>query len=328
MNRQEQIEQLAKEITSGTLTTVKKQLYKTKLMNFVFEEVHKKIVEKLNHPQGRTLPETDKYDGKAFDTAFRETLTYTYGKADEQTGETIPFLKLFRARYTLKLKTAQKELLASQNPEQSGLREAHTREFLTKMADKYGLPKDERKKLLAFNVLNDQRCMAFLQHIGASPDDMDEYTAISQTTYQEALEPMMESTGETSPESLQVGQQTLQKFTQKERICEALFGLLDEAKAMAPRVAQHKTIEPFLPYFITLKVIGEYGYDKRALTLFGDYMDGDLWQYCKALAWNTKTPPINDLLSQYLSLRPDTIRKKMKIVQSFLLKVNSRCSHI
>lgn len=327
MNRQEQIELLAKEITSGTVAAVKNQIYKTKLMTLVFEEVHEKIVEKLNNSYDTTLPETDTYDGKAFDTAFRETLTYTYGKVDEKTGETIPFLQLFLARYKLKLKTAQKEFLASKNPEQSGLREAHTKEFLTKMADKYGLTKDERNKLLAFNALNDQRCIQFLQYIDASPEDIDEYTAISLATYREALEPMLESTGETSPESLQVGQQTLQEFTKKEQLREGLLNLLDKAKAMAPNVSQHKTVEPFLPYFITLKVIGEYGYDRKALTLLSDYMDSALWQYCKALAWNTKEPPSKDLLSQYLSLRPDTIRKKMKIVQSFLLKVNSHSSH-
>ena len=49
MNRQEQIELLAKEITSGTVAAVKNQIYKTKLMTLVFEEVHEKIVEKLNN---------------------------------------------------------------------------------------------------------------------------------------------------------------------------------------------------------------------------------------------------------------------------------------
>lgn len=323
MNRQEQIEQLAKEITSGSLKAVKKQICITKLSNLLLAEVNRQLAAEMEHSQNTTLPETDKYDSIAFAKAFRETLTNTYGKVDEKTGGTIPFLKLFRARYNLKLKTAQKDFLFNKNPEQTKLRKTYTADFLGKMADKYGLAKDERKKLLNFNELNDSRCISFLQHIGASAEDIAEYNTISQTTYRESLEPMNENMAEKAPASLQVIQQTLQEFSQKEQFREVLLDLLDKAKAMAPKESQQKTIEPFLPYCITLKVIGEYGYESQALNLFGDYMDLSLWQYCRALAWNTKTPKASELLSIYLSLRPDTVRKKMSIVKSFLLKVQS-----
>lgn len=318
--RQEQIEKLAEAIAFGSLSVTKMQIAKARLANLLFEEVNGTRATELDHPERGILKET--FDGECFVRALSETLKYSYGKKDRVTQRRIPFLQLFRSRYNLKLKTANQDLWKSQDTDQTKFRKAHVAQFLQDLAKAKGLSKDELKSRLSFNALNHEKCMEFLQDIQASPQEIEEYQAISNKSYTESLEYNLQSAKGGSSVSTKVLQQSLSSFTKRERQAMVILDLLDAAKEKMKAHKQQKILALFLPYFITLKVIGVYAYTLHECVLWQPYMDMPFWQYCKAY-WQMDKQKGNEILGQYLSQKPDTVRKKLSIVQTFLVKVQA-----
>lgn len=314
-----QVERLAEAIKFGNLSATRKQLTMTKITSLLLEIVNGKLFSQMQQGESDQLLGTENYDGNAFYKAFTETLTYGYGKIDENTTKRIPFLRLFWNRYQLKLKQARQDAWREQNPENAALRAEHVKTFLKKVARCKGIAEDVIANALQFNMLNYQKGRTFLVSIGA-PEYVDAYQDVFDKTYTQSMYTQERETEKTAVSTV-YEKQTYEEFAAKEVQLTYVLDLLDEAKTKMLQERQAKILQQYIDLYITIRIFETYGVDAEKMPALQDHIDTTLWAFC--CAHYRKKAKLKDILAAYLQIQPDTVRKKISIVQKFLVKVQS-----
>ena len=146
------IENLAFKLKFGNLSKVKRQVTEFRLLSELMKciKLNKYLPQNFNEGFSMLAENEAKmeYDGEILNKAYRSAFE-AYGKKDVETGEIIPFLKIFYSHYNVKKQGLAAKFLNDRKPENK-LKMQRINDLLKEISVKYGI--DYTKN--SFNVLN------------------------------------------------------------------------------------------------------------------------------------------------------------------------------
>ncbi len=312
-----QIEQLADEIVNGGLPKIKLIQKKSDLARYLLEAINLNEFAKMDLTADNKVlsntAEAEHYNGMVFSSAYKAALG-KYGQKDEQTGETIPFLQLFRAFYNTK-----KPEIKQQNFKEKALKPAvyQKQEQITALLQnasaKYG-----RKKKLSFNPAKYEDCQKFIACLNATQKEKDALMQKLSDLYTKSFRVYEKSDAdeENSLAASVLDSGLAAEQMQKEQNINILSAHIDK---ILPQI-KNPTDKEYAVYYITLNIIlkySNYGYSDIELN---DYIDCRLADfYFRHASHYKETKHIKDIIAAYTGNRPDTVRKRLDRVRKFFV---------
>lgn len=311
-----QIEEIAAAIKWEKLSAVKKQILQSKLAEMLLRKIHLGEFSQAAdvHKNLCDAPGYSQYDGELFTAAFISSLK-AFGKLDETTGKPIPFLKLFRSHYQVKsqgLFQRKKE----ENTHETAIKKAAISSWLHKTAKKHGSSAVGAVSQHVRNVLNYDKVRLFLQTIGASAQELADFDALWHTVYVSSDEIPNSDDGAAYTQS---DTRSQDEYLQRERVLTGLIRRIERAF----QFIRNEDLKKYTKIYISLKIL-EYLQEGSHCLELQDYVDPDFYQYYTALqAKGLQAERTDELLASFFHKAPDTIRKKRKQVEQFLIQVSS-----
>ena len=323
--REAKIEELARRLKDDTLLPQKKVILEDKLLALVMEAVNLSgFAASPKEESGRTML-TDAenpfytYDGEILAKVWFAVLK-DYGKLDTETGEPIPFLKLFRAYWNRKKPDWYRKNLYVGFENQK--KEADIRELLRSILSRNG----EEKMPLPNNLFNESQVRAFILQHGGTVDDVDTYQELKSqiALVRENSSDTDENGAGMSLADMADAQQQREMEHAEQNADDSCDALLEQMTSWMhePDIKQNKTICKFIRLFVTYSVLKQHiVVDVEAWPAL---LDKEFWDYAKAHSREcdegSTLAQRDKLIADYVGLKPDTVRKRLKEAELKLLK--------
>lgn len=306
------IEDLAYKLKFGNLSRTQNEItmlrFTTELLKY--KNLNRYIPKSLEHVDSllmQTENET-KYDGEIFTKALQSALA-AYGKKDVETGELIPFLKIFNSHYGIKEKgikpAAFNELRAD-----SKIKSGRINDLLVKIANAHGMSFERNR----FNVLNRKNLEKKLADLKASDDERNEVFYVLDNTYitKDAV-----ADGETGEDSdAYISDEMAYKQAELSDYAAQLISDAFERGFTCCKTRTERKWFKCIAAFKFLNILGD-----NMLFVLEKYMDkGFVHYYLQTV--NPKVREI-EILAAYMQVETETARKKIKKFEKTMLALKA-----
>lgn len=328
--RPHSIEELAQAIKfdASIYTTVELLRYKSDLAAKLLNEIHlgafaKSSFEEIDY-HNTQLEENyqyKKYSGESFTKAYKSSLE-DYGKLDEQTGERIPYIKLFRSHYNFKKLDINSEKLKEQH-EKNELKLVTQKlklylNTLLKNLNKENLPEQflySKKNVI--KVIKDLNLEENKEQ--KIIDDIEQIYILNKVERVSGVIEENERGEQKAPD--QFIKKSFENTINDSHIIDAFCFLVDKLY----KEIEDNSLKQYVQYYITMKIILKYKLQGNINFYIDEYVDKDLEAfYYKKCSHYKEEKYIKDIIADYIGKKPDTVRKKIdriqKIIQNNLLK--------
>lgn len=310
---------------------VSELLKKIKLSDFTKDYQGKTYIGKDNdkpseHNNSKLLEESfqyNEYDSVAITKAYISSME-SYGMRDEETGEIVPFLQIFRAHYKYKkLDIAKNKLKENRYSVEIKEKEKQIKDYLVALNKKWG------KKELPEICWNYDKAVLFIRNLSMDKDNRDKalqtLTDLYTTSYvkRESGIPMEDVEGN-QVESSSLEQVAITSEKEKVNQVDRLTNLIENLY-----VEVDDDLKLYAKYYITMKILLKYTILGHRNTEIEFYIDKDLQEfYYRNYSDYTDEKYIKDIIADYIGKKSDTVRKKLNkvgnIIQNSLLKSVSK----
>lgn len=340
MNKDEaRIEELAYDISFGNLNKTRRDVCWTELLSllmqvdFFIEESGKKrkinfrreaaafrnaqsTVQDAHDVRGKASS-LFYYDGEILAKALKSSFEKYRQPENHQ-----HFLQIFRAHiFTKMLGIKQTHTIAQTGAEEQRAKRVWIREFLNHAAKVLGQEHVARKNKsneFDFEILSRDKSIAYLKRIGADEEMIKNFEELFSEKHVVKNEVPMEEGNEIR---YRADTHVTEDHTANEVTVMKITDIVD--KGMEAACKGNYRLLPFIRYYFTLHFFEQIGTQNYVLYyMIQPYIDEYLLSFCKEY-WCGKTLKKQDILARYLHLEPDTVRKRLKSVEKFLLQVQA-----
>ena len=294
------INRLAEELkfSSQKLSPSRKYTYHLKIYEGILALMNRSKLNLALQESEIIYEEKHRIELEAINEAFTIALN-DFGKVDKNTGERIPFTKLFFNKYRYKKYDIIRETYSDENIYRRKIVQA----LLKKLVEKYAKENIELPK----NLLKREDIIEFCENLGALTEE-----------YEEQLAEVFENT-HTSDFSMQenVLDGTDQDGQNKIELSDSMLMLFDIVDKIIQDNKVPKLMQDYVRYYITLRAVENQIVMKAG---YEDYFD---YQF-RAFAIQRSNLKDQYILGEYLGKQPETVRKNLNKAQNLLTQYVAR----
>lgn len=293
------IEELAQMIKFGNISKVKQERLKNEIMKHIFVVKGLSFYNELGeNTLGKTLEESKSngsYSGLIYYKTYKDVLK-AYGMEDKETGELIPFMKLFNNLVNLRKNSIVKEKVEEQDYFNAKAKEERMNTLLRKSLKS----KEEKNR---FNVLNLDKVLQTMKEHKCSKEELEQAQYIMENSL--VCTDYIASQDDPENGTWLSDTASVYRFEDSENAIERLTKGIDKAI----NSTSNKTVKKYILYYTNMKLISYVPTEGTAFELqLEPYRDKKLQKYLQGAEIDDEV----QVLANYLNQERETVRKNLR----------------